>query len=177
MKRAASILCLILMSALFLDETIAQEQYLGGTFSYAGTGIEYVRDVDSNTFVCCQLRLDTSSMFWSRMSNPGISASAIWNVVFAGFESRNGVPVDFYAGPGVSAGYGVDIFGPPGMFIGLKGRVGAECRFPRGISVSLSLSPLIGGHFKMMDGMVNMRLFRSGLYYGMMPEAGIRYNF
>lgn len=81
MKRAASILCLILMSALFLDETIAQEQYLGGTFSYAGTGIEYVRDVDSNTFVCCQLRLDTSSMFWSRMSNPGISASAIWNVV------------------------------------------------------------------------------------------------
>lgn len=177
LRKTAAILCIIVMGTFFLDEVSAQNRYIGGTFSYAGTGVEYVRDIDSRTFVSYRLRMDTSSMFWSRLSSPGISAAAVFNIVFAGFESRNGVPVSFYAGPGVSAGYGTDIIGPTGMFIGLMGRVGAECRFPRGISLSLSLSPMIGGHFRIMDGMVNMRLFKTGLNYGVMPEVGVRYNF
>lgn len=177
MKRIGLILCVLIITTLFPGEAFAQARSFGATFSYAGTGVEYVHSESERHFTRYQLRLETSSLFWTDRGRPGISVSAFWNTVFATYESRNGNKVRFYAGPGISAGFSEDLMGPPGMFIGLKGDIGAECYFSRGIAISLSLSPMFGGHFRRMDGMTHMRIYRAGLCYGFMPEAGIRYIF
>lgn len=178
MIRKASILCIMLIVTFFLDVAHAQEKSVGATFSYAGTGLEYVTSKDSRHFSQYQVRLETSGIFWSDRGTPGISASAFWNIVIAEKKSRNDNTVRIYAGPGFSAGYGGDLKNhPSGIFFGLKGRLGAECSFPRRVTISLSISPMLGGHFSMRDGMINMRLYRTGLCYALMPEAGIRYNF
>lgn len=177
MRKIVSILCVFCATALFLSEAFAQERSLGATFSYAGTGLDYVQFTDDRHFAQYQIRLETTSLFWSGHGKAGISASAFWNTVFAQIVSRNGNVVRYYAGPGVCAGYSQDIMNPYGVFCGLKGSIGAECSFPRGIAISLSISPMLGGHFRLKDGMLNMRIYRGGLCYGFMPEAGIRYIF
>lgn len=177
MKRTASILCILLASTLFLSKAFAQERSIGASFSYAGTGLDYVQFTDSRHFAVYKFRVETMSLYWQNQGSAGVSASAFWNTVFSQVESRNGNTIRFYAGPGVSIGYSEDIMAPAGVIFGLMGSIGAECSFPRGIAISLSLSPMLGGHFKRKDGMVNMRLYRSGLCYGFMPEAGIRYIF
>lgn len=166
-----------MLTTLFLDEAIAQEKSAGVTFSYAGTGVEYAQYIDNRHFAQYQLRIETSNLFWRENGKAGISASAYWNTVFAKKESRNANIIHFYAGPGVGIGYGGDGIREPGLFLGLRCRVGASCSFPRGIAISLSVSPMLGGHFRTDDGMINMRLYRSGLFYGIMPEAAIRYIF
>ncbi len=170
-------MCTFLVTALFLSVTYAQEKSLGATFSYAGTGLDYVQFTDRHHFAQYQLRMETTSLFWSDHGKAGISASAFWNTVFAESESRNGNIIRFYAGPGICAGYSEDIKNPPGVIFGLKGSIGAECSFSRGIAISLSVSPMIGGHFRLKDGMLNMSLYKGGLCYGFMPEAGIRFIF
>lgn len=177
MKTTLSILCVLMATTLFLDGLYAQDRSFGATFSYAGNGIDYVGYTDSRHFAQYQMRIETVGLFWSGNGKAGISASAIWNTVFASIESRNGNNILFFAGPGITAGYSEDIKYSSGLIFGLKGRVGAECRFPRGITISLSISPMLGGHFIRKDGMINMHLYKYGLCYGLMPEAGIRYNF
>jgi hypothetical protein len=177
MSKIVSILCVFCVTAFFLSEASAQEKSFGATFSYAGTSLDYVQFTDSRHFAQYQIRMETTSLFWADHGKPGISASAFWNTVFAQIESRNDNVVRFYAGPGICAGYSEDIMNPSGVFFGLKGSIGAECSFSRGIAISLSLSPMLGGHFRVKDGMLNMRLYRGGLCYGFMPEAGIRYIF
>lgn len=177
MKRTVSILCIFMVSTLFLGVAHAQEKSLGTTFSYAGTGLDYVQFTDSRHFAQYQIRVETTSLFLSEQGKAGISASAFWNTVFAQAESRDGNIVRFYAGPGICAGYSEDIPDPSGVFFGLKGSIGAECSFSRGIAISLSVSPMLGGHFKMKEGMLNMRIYKGGLWYGLMPEVGIRYIF
>ena len=178
MKRTVSILCILMMSALLLDEIHAQNFSFGATFSYVGTGLEYSHDVDEEHFVQYQLRAETTTLFWSSRDKAGISASAFWNTVIKEIKSRNDNRIRFYVGPGVSIGYSSDIRNiPHGIFLGLKGKIGAECEFDRGITLSASLSPMLGGHFTAKEGMISMRLYRTGLYYSILPEVGIRYNF
>lgn len=177
MFKANAILCVLVATALCLDEMSAQQRNIGMTFSYAGTGLEYCFDIDDDNFVGVQLRAETSALFAFRSVYPGASASVFWNMIFKKMESANGNPIRFYAGPGLGIGYSNDIIGPPGMFFGLKGRVGGECTFARGVTISMNLSPMLGGHFRINEGMVNMRLYRSGLLYGIMPEVSIRYEF
>ncbi len=178
MRRGTTILLCLLMAGIFLlDDSYAQTRSFGATFSYAGIGAEYSLDIDKENFAEFQLRIDTIETFRISSAMPGISASAFWNIVFARFESHNGNPVRFYAGPGISLGYAADLFSPHGLDFGVKGRVGGECAFPRGISVAMSISPMVGGHFGIVDGMLNMRLYKNGLLQALMPEVSIRHRF
>lgn len=166
------------MAALFLDEIHAQSRSIGATFSIAGTGLEFVQTIDSRHSAQYQMRMETANMFLSTRGKAGISASAFWNTVISQIQSRNNNTIQFYAGPGICIGYSGDRKNhPTGMILGLKGRIGAECCFERGVTVSMSISPMLGGHFSRKDSMVNMRLYRLGLLYGIMPEVGIRHNF
>lgn len=177
MQKVASILCVLLMTISFTDKALARERSLGAVFSYAGSGLDYVQFADSHHFYRYQLRVETPDLFWSEDGKAGISASASWNTVFSSIESRNGNRIRFYAGPGLGIGYSRDLKSMPGVFIGLKGCIGGECSFPRGIALSISISPMLGGHFSKKDGMIRMGLHKWGLCYGLMPEAGIRYIF
>ena len=177
MRKTVAILCLLTVSTFVLNVLHAQNKSVGTTFSYAGTGLDYVFDIDNENFAEFQLRMDTMQMFSISSDLPGIAASAFWNIVFAEFKSRNGNPVRFYAGPGIALGYAGDVQRHPGFIFGVKGRVGGECAFPRGISVAMNISPMIGGHFSLSENMVNMRLYRNGLIQSIIPEISIRYRF
>jgi hypothetical protein len=61
MKRIISILCAFLMTTLFLSESFAQDRSFGATFSYAGTGLEYVHFADSRHFAQYQIRMETTN--------------------------------------------------------------------------------------------------------------------
>lgn len=172
-----AISCLMLMTAFFLGEIHAQKRTLGATFSYAGCGISYERQVNDDTFYEIQLRSETAHMFSSLTDKPGITGSVTWNIVFHECTSSNGNKIRFFAGPGLTAGIADDLLYEKGLLFGLKGRIGAECFFSRRIALSASLSPVLGAHITMRDGMPCMRLYTSGLIYSIIPEIGIRYTF
>ena len=167
----------MLMTFFFLSEIHAQKRTLGATFSYAGCGIAYERQVNDEIFYEVQLRAETAHMFSSLASSPGITGSYTWNMIFAESVSRNGNSISFYAGPGVIAGITDGIPLRKGLLFGLKGRIGGECVFSRNVALSASLSPVLGAHVTMIDGMPCMGLYINGLICSIMPEVGIKYSF
>ncbi len=177
MIRKISIICIISICTLFLDIIQAQPKSFGPTFSYAGVGIVYEHDIDDRSFAEIQIRMETSSMYTKRENGAGASASFTWNMVFAEMEARDGNIINFFAGPGVMAGLTGDIMNRRGLMLGLKGRIGGECSFRRNVTVSLSISPVIGLHLGVREGMLSMLLYRTGLLYSIMPEVGVKYAF
>lgn len=169
--------CTILVSLLFLNELHAQIWSAGTSYSYAGIGIVCQHDIDADTFAGIQLRAETMEMFGSVSGHPGISASFVWNMVFAETRSRNGNDVRFFAGPGICTGYAGDTKGGPGGIFGLKGSIGGECRFSRGVCISVGISPVFGAHLTVRNHVPHMKLYTNGLMYGLMPEISIRYMF
>lgn len=177
MPQGAKISFVILMTSLFLGGINAQEMTIGATFSYAGTGISFQNNVNEDTFIEVQLRAETAHMFGSLCDNPGVTVSATWNMIFSELTSPDGNRVCFFAGPGIAAGFADDIHFHKGLVFGLKGRVGCECRFKRNITLSGCVSPVLGAHVIMKDGMPCMLFYKTGLMSVVMPEIGIRYNF
>lgn len=177
MPQGVKISLVILMTSLFLSGINAQERSIGATFSYAGTGISFQNKVKEDTFIEIQLRAETTHLFASASDTPGMSASLTWNMIFAEMISPDGNKISFFAGPGISAGFADDIPIHKGIVFGLKGRVGVECSFKRKIALSACVSPVVGAHVSMKDGMPYMLFYKTGLMSCVMPEVGIRYIF
>ncbi len=171
-----SIICIILCT-LFLDAIHAQPKSIGSTFSYAGIGLVYEHGIDATSFAEVQLRMETAPIFTYREFKYGATASFTWNMEFAEIESHDGDRVVFFAGSGAVLGFTEDLLSRRGLMAGLKGRIGAECTFDRKISLSLSVSPVIGVHLGLHEGMLNMLLYKMGLLYTLMPEIGVKYAF
>lgn len=175
--RYAKIFITVLVLAVSQGRAYAQRNSAGTSWSLSGIGISYERDMIDDSFAHFTVQAELSEMFTGRGNYPGISAAFTWNIIFARMESRNGVPVRFYAGPGFAAGIAQDFMGPPGLFFGLKGRVGMQCQFARNINVSLSLAPILGIHISKVDEYVLTRAYRNGLIQVITPEIGISYRF
>ena len=168
----------MLMTLLSLGRADAQERNSVGTsWSMSGIGITYERETEADAFALVSVQTELGETFTGKGRYPGISASFSWNIVFAQMESRNGVPVRFYAGPGFAAGFAQDFMGPPGLFFGLKGRVGVQCAFARKVNISVSLSPILGLHVSRLDENRITRTYRNGLIQTVLPEIGISYRF
>ena len=84
------------------------------------------------------------------------------------------------------AGYGKDyskskkttpVESSDGVFFGIMGKIGVECRFIRRVNLTASISPVIGSHLIYNNGLVTMKWYRNGLYYALVPEIGIKYRF
>ena len=177
MPQGAKISLVVLMTFLFLGGINAQERSIGATFSYAGTGISFQDKINEETFIEIQLRGETTHLFAAASTMPGMTASLTWNMIFAQMTSPDGNRISLFAGPGILAGFADNIPIHKGVVFGLKGRVGAECSFNRNVAISACISPLIGVHASMKDGMPYMLLYKTGLLNSAMPEIGIRYIF
>lgn len=175
--RYVKILISVLAFLSFHGESIAQRNSLGTSWSLSGIGISYERDMIDDSFAHFAVQAELGEMFIGRGTRPGVSAAFTWNIIFAQMESRNGVPVRFYAGPGFAAGIAQDFMGHPGLFFGLKGRVGMQCQFARNINVSLSLAPILGIHISKVDEYILTRAYRNGVIQVIIPEIGISYRF
>jgi hypothetical protein len=168
---------MVCLTMAFRNTAYAQSNAIGTSWSFSGIGITYERNVSEDAFAQVSLQAEMAETFIGRALHPGLSAAFSWNLVFAQIESRNGNQVRFYAGPGLAAGIGQDINTPPGLFVGLKGRIGMQCLFDRRINISVSLAPTLGIYISKQDEYVNARTYRHGLLQTFMPEVGISYRF
>ena len=178
MRSATNILLLIMFAALVCGmKSHAQSKAVTSSWSYNGIGIGYEQRIDEKSFIQVDLRSELAELFYDRKAPIGVSGSFTWNLIFAQHLSRHGNKIIYFAGPGATAGWAKDSASSKGLIFGLKGRIGAECIFERGLALSVSVAPVLGMHASERNNTINMRLYRNGLTYGMLPEVGIKYLF
>ena len=142
---------------LSLGGLYAQPKAAGCIFSTSGLGVTYEHSMEKGNFLSADLSLDTDDVIWKRADRPGVTASFVWNMVFAEKDSAYG--------------------NKAGIAFGLKGCIGVECRFRRPFILSATLSPTIGTHMTSKDGNTMMKLYRCGLIETIIPNIGIKYAF
>lgn len=167
-----------LLLAMPLSRLYGQSKSFGATFSFSGFALSYEHDLKRyNSFVEASLKAETAELFLYRTVFPGISGSVTWNIPLKDWISSDGNRIVFFAGPGLVAGYGQDYKMPPGVFFGLKGRVGLECNFSRRVVISAFLSPILGSHIEYHSEHIIMRTYRNGIIWALSPEVGVKYRF
>ena len=171
------ILSLILLYAAYTGESCAQPKAISSIWSFNGIGIGYEHTMDEKSFIQTEIRSELTEVFINRKGRVGATASFTWNIVFAQHESANGNTIRFYAGPGAIAGMAPDRKASSGGIFGIKGRIGAECTFDRHVSLAVGFAPVVGMHTSIMNDVVNMRMYRNGMIYGLLPEVCIKYAF
>lgn len=177
MRKRLNIMILLTVGAILCTNAYSQPKTVGVSFCFAGIGLNYEHVTSEDAFINFQIRTETADYFVTRFISPGLSASLSWNMPIGEKVSRNGNVINFFAGPGIAGGLASDLTAQHGLFAGLMGRIGGECAFDRGITISASISPLLGVHLSRMNDYLSMRLFRNGIIYGLMPEIGIKYTF
>ena len=157
---------------------IAQPKSVGVSFSYTGISLSYeMNSHKSNSFIDLELKAENSEFYAGRSKFPGISASASLNYYLKQWCSDDGTSVNLFAGPGLIAGYCPDYKTLSGVIFGLKGKLGTECIFNRNVLVSVAIAPILGTHLLLKDDAVQMKYYRNGLQYALIPEIGIKYRF
>lgn len=178
MKHRLSIVsAFILLTAACSGDLCAQPKAISTIWSFNGIGLGYEHHMADNSFIQAEIKSELTEVFVNRKGRVGATASFTWNLVFAQLMSGNGNTVRFYAGPGAIAGMAADRKTSAGCTFGIKGRIGAECTFDRHICLSAGIAPVLGMHTSMKDDVFNMRLYRNGLIYGLLPEISIKYAF
>lgn len=178
MKHRLSIVsAFILLTAACSGDLCAQPKAISTIWSFNGIGLGYEHHMADNSFIQAEIKSELTEVFVNRKGRVGATASFTWNLVFAQLMSGNGNTVRFYAGPGAIAGMAADRKTSAGCTFGIKGRIGAECTFDRHICLSAGIAPVLGMHTSMKDDVFNMRLYRNGLIYGLLPEVSIKYAF
>ena len=178
MKHRLSIVsAFILLTAACSGDLCAQPKAISTIWSFSGIGLGYEHHMADNSFIQAEIKSELTEVFVNRKGRVGATASFTWNLVFAQLMSGNGNTVRFFAGPGAIAGMAADRKTSAGCTFGIKGRIGAECTFDRHICLSAGIAPVLGMHTSMKDDVFNMRLYRNGLIYGLLPEVSIKYAF
>ena len=180
-------LAMILLLSSGFSSLYARSKAIGATFSYTGVAISYEHYTrKDNSYLDLSLKAEFSEFTSGRSSYPGISTSLTWNSPLKEWSTSEGNTVRIFAGPGVTAGYGKDYSNSrktmsdkssDGIFFGIMGKVGVECRFSRKVNLTASVSPVIGSHLIYNNGIVTMKWYRNGLYHTLIPEIGIKYRF
>ena len=169
-------LLLVCAAMTLCTNAISQPKSAGVSFCHSGAGVTYEYFTASDTFVQLQLRTDVVEAAARAENEPCFAASATWNIICGELTSRNGNKIRLLAGPGLTAGITDDYMSKRGPFAGLAGRFGGECAFDRGITLSITVTPMLGVHLSRVDDYINMRMFRKGITYAIMPEVGIKYT-
>lgn len=178
MKYLLSIIsAFILLSAACSGDLCAQPKAISTIWSFSGIGLGYEHHMADSNFIQAEIKTELTEVFINRKGRVGATASFTWNMVFAQLVSGNGNTVRFFAGPGAIAGMAVDRKTSAGCTFGIKGRIGAECTFDRHICLSAGIAPVLGMHTSMKNDVFNMRLYRNGLIYSLLPEVSIKYAF
>ena len=166
------------VSFLSLQHAYSRPKSIGASFSYTGLGITYDYYLnETSSFVELSLKAESADMFADRRTYPGVSTSIIWNIIIKEWLSSEGNKISLFCGPGAMVGYTSDYMEKDGFSFGLKGRLGLECSYMRNVSISLSISPVIGSHIAgHLDG-YSMKYYKNGVMYTLVPEIGIKYRF
>lgn len=179
MDRCRHILLLLIWACLIQAVAAeAQPKAVSGILSLSGIGIGYEHDMADDSFVQVNLKTHINRPFEDLSWDPDATLAFSWNMIFKRFRTRYNSDICLYAGPGAMVGWTKDLEAPHGAVFGVNGRFGAECHFVRRVTIAVSIVPTFGMHLSMnREGDYNMRTYRNGLTYDLLPEIGIKYRF
>lgn len=167
----------MVISTWFSCSASAQTKAFSSIWSFDGIGLGYEHFYGQDRYLDASLKADLTSLFYTGTGRTGITGSVTWNTIFAETQSSEGNDVNFYYGSGLFVGLARDFEASEGFIFGLVGRIGAECSFKRNIGIAVSIAPVIGMHVSQKNESTNMRLYRNGLIYSLLPEVQIKYTF
>ena len=159
-------------------ELYAQPNSLGVVFSFNSVGLSYEHsDTDDNA-----IEFSLNARFDDFLNGcqyiDGYDASVVWNIKIGESITSEGNPLKFFAGPGAIIGMGPDYNEISGIYMGVKGRLGAECTYlNRRITISAYISPVMGAHITENGKTAELDLYDNGLIYALIPEISIKYRF
>ena len=150
-----------------------------GTFhSPKGFGLSIQTQTDDISFDSISLTADLRGVVDGEYSKPGFKATATRDLIFSSFV-REGMDIDLYAGPGLTAGYVHDADAPLQLMAGVAGAFGARFTFERHFTVCLELGCDLALRIWQDERFGNIKLstYKSGICDVALPQVLINWRF
>lgn len=175
--KVGKLILILVLAVLSSLEMHSQERSVGTSWSISGISADFKWKTAEDSFMWVQAKLELTETFWNSSSTPGASASVTWNSTFGEKKICDDSIFQFYAGPGITAGYNTDYKSSRGPFIGLMGRVGVMIMYDRNIDICVGLSPVLGIHITSEKNSISTQYYKHGLIQCIIPEISICYRF
>lgn len=150
-----------------------------GTFhSPKGLGFCIESQQEEDSFDSFDIIIDMFGVLRGDYSTPGIKATYYRGIVLK-HHRGDGCDADFYAGPGVTAGYVRDIHEPFSAVAGMSGVIGGRLDFynnklvicmEAGLDLALELNR--NNRYRNID----LSLYKAGIYHVFYPQVRILYR-
>lgn len=170
----------ILLILLFLTSALAASAQVrsAGIFnSVRGIGLAMDFNDRQNSFWTARAWMDISGILQEQTKSPGFKMNASLNIAIRKWENKD-CHFTFYAGPGVSGGYVMDLK-QFGAMAALSADTGIRFDFDKKIYLDLYLMIEAGFHIK-YDDTLNanvMTWYSNGIFQGFYPCLSIMFNF
>ena len=150
-----------------------------GTFhSPKGLGLSIESQQEEKSFDSLDIIIDTFGILRGDYSTPGFKATYYRGIILKHRHTED-YDADFYAGPGVTAGYVRDIHEPFSAVAGMAGVIGGRLYFDRkklvicfeaGLDLALELNR--NNRYRNID----LTLYEAGIYHVFYPQVRILYR-
>ena len=150
-----------------------------GTFhSPKGLGFCIASQQEDKSFDSFDIISDTFGILRGDYSTPGIKATYYRGIILR-HSHREDCDADFYAGPGVTAGYVRDIHEPFSAVAGMSGVIGGRLYFDRkrlmvcmeaGLDLALEMNR--NNRYRNID----LSIYKAGIYHVFYPQVRILYR-
>lgn len=180
-KKAMTLLIALLILPVLAWQAPAQESKslsLGTFHSPKGLGLCVESQQEQSSFDSFDIIADTFGILSGDYSTPGIKATYYRGIIIS-HRHNDGCETDFFAGPGVTAGYVRDIHEPFSAVAGMAGVIGSRLYFDRkrlvvcfeaGLDLALELNR--NNRYRNID----LKLYESGIYHVFYPQVRILYR-
>lgn len=175
--KVGKFIVIFVFAALSSLEMHSQECSAGTSWSISGISADFKWKTAEDSFMWAQAKMELTETFLNNSSATGASASLTWNSTFGEKKICDDSIFQFYAGPGISAGYCKDYKSGKGAFIGLMGRAGVMIMYDRNIDICVGLSPVLGIHITSEKNSISTQYYKHGLIQCIIPEISICYRF
>ena len=150
---------------------------IGGTAAFQGIGFSAeIPDRSGAAFHSMTLTDDMIFVLVGEASFPGIKGTWHYNIPFKSGVSRYGHRYDFYAGPGITAGYVRNRDNRRGLMSGVTVDAGFRILLDKSTVISLEFQADMALIFKNKDN-PNLSLYESGYAFSYLPHLKIMHKF
>lgn len=149
---------------------------LGSYQSPKGFGLSIEPYKDSLSFNSYTVMADMFGILTGEYNSPGVRFIYCRKFIFSQIQ-RDDYMLDIFGGPGLSVGLGRDFHAPMSVISGMHGCIGGRFSFARRISVSMELGADLAFKLnKNQRGRTELSFYRAGLIHVLYPEIRIQYN-
>ena len=180
-KEAILLLITLLVLPVLAVQAPAQEYKslsLGTFHSPNGLGLCFQSQQEEKSFDSLDVIADTFGILRGDYSSPGFKATYYRGIILSQRHGE-GCDADFYAGPGVTAGYVRDIHEPFSAVAGMSGVIGGRLYFDSKrlvVCFEAGLDLALEMNRNNRYGNLNLTIYRAGIYHVFYPQVRILYR-